>query len=143
MPSSHAQYAAYFSIYLALFLLFRHDPVNHPDASSTPFWRRLALAASSVFCAAAVAYSRIYLNYHTRGQVIAGCAAGAAYALGWFLATTVARRVGLVDWFLDIPLVKWLRMRDLVVSESFEDAGWERYQQTSRRRTVDGARKRK
>jgi dolichyldiphosphatase len=142
MPSSHAQYAAYFSVYLSLFLLFRHHPVNHPDTSTThiptPFWQRLALATLSIFCAAAVAHSRIYLNYHTRRQVIVGCAAGAACALGWFLATAVARRVGLVDWFLDIPLVKWLRMRDLL-----EDAGWERYQQALRRRTVDAVRKRK
>ncbi|CAK1361271.1 putative dolichyldiphosphatase [Cercospora beticola] len=132
MPSSHAQYAAFFSVYLSLFLLLRHDPVNHPNASSThiptPFWQRLGLAVLSIVSAGAVAHSRIYLNYHSPKQVYAGCAAGAGCAVAWFIATAVARRIGLVNWVLELPPMKWARMRDLVVSESLEDAGWERYQ---------------
>ncbi|KAF2207777.1 hypothetical protein CERZMDRAFT_50398 [Cercospora zeae-maydis SCOH1-5] len=132
MPSSHAQYAAFFSVYLSLFLLLRHDPVNHPNASSThiptPFWQRLGLAVISIISAGAVAHSRIYLNYHSQKQVYIGCAAGAGCAVAWFIVTAMARRMGVVDWMLELPPMKWLRMRDLVVSESLEDAGWEKYQ---------------
>lgn len=138
MPSSHAQYAAFFSVYLSLFLLLRRDPVNHPSASSThiptPFWQRLGLASLSIVSAAAVAHSRIYLSYHTPKQVFVGCITGAGCAIAWFVVTAIARRLGWVDWVLALPPMKWLRMRDLVVSESLEDAGWERYQQALRRR---------
>lgn len=148
MPSSHAQYAAFFSTYLSLFLLFRHDPVNHPNASSThlptPFWQRLALAILSLVCAAAVAQSRIYLNYHSPKQVYVGCAVGVACAIAWFIVTSVARQSSLVDKLLDLHPMKWLRMRDLVCSESLEDAGWERYQQGLRRRAeLSSSKKRK
>ncbi|KAM3423844.1 hypothetical protein BST61_g1242 [Cercospora zeina] len=146
MPSSHAQYAAFFSVYLSLFLLLRHDPVNHPNASSThiptPFWQRLGLAVLSLISAAAVAHSRIYLNYHSQKQVYVGCAAGAGCAVAWFIATAIARRLGLVDWVLELPPMKWVRMRDLVVSESLEDAGWERYQTALRLRAKQALKKR-
>lgn len=145
MPSSHAQYAAFFSVYLSLFLLLRHDPVNHPNASSThiptPFWQRLGLAVLSIFSAGAVAHSRIYLNYHSPKQVYAGCAAGAGCAVAWFIATAVARRIGLVNWVLELPPMKWARMRDLVVSESLEDAGWERYQAALKLRAKEALKK--
>lgn len=145
MPSSHAQYAAFFSVYLSLFLLFRHDPVNHPNASSThlptPFWQRLGLAILSIFCAGAVAQSRIYLNYHSPKQVYVGCAAGVGCAVAWFIVTSIARRWGLVDKLLELPPMKWLRMRDLVCSESLEDAGWERYQHGLRRRAESAKKK--
>ncbi|KAI5358013.1 Putative phosphatidic acid phosphatase type 2/haloperoxidase, dolichyldiphosphatase 1 [Septoria linicola] len=145
MPSSHAQYAVFFSVYLSLFLLLRHDPVNHPSASSThiptPFWQRLGLAVLSLLSAAAVAHSRIYLNYHSPKQVFVGCVAGAGCAVAWFIATAIARRLGIVEWALELTPVKWLRMRDLVVSESLEDAGWERYQAALKRRANLSAKK--
>ncbi|GIZ37076.1 hypothetical protein CKM354_000053900 [Cercospora kikuchii] len=145
MPSSHAQYAAFFSVYLSLFLLLRHDPINHPNASSThiptPFWQRLGLAVLSIFSAGAVAHSRIYLNYHSPKQVYAGCAAGAGCAVAWFIATAIARRIGLVNWVLELPPMKWARMRDLVVSESLEDAGWERYQAALKLRAKEALKK--
>lgn len=147
MPSSHAQYAAFFSVYISLFLLLRHDPINHPNASSThiptPFWQRLALAVLSVLSAAAVAQSRIYLNYHTPRQVFVGCAAGAGCAIIWFAATAVGRQLGLVDKLLELPPMRWIRMRDLVVSESLEDAGWERYQKSLARRMQQASKKTK
>ncbi|PPJ57062.1 hypothetical protein CBER1_00535 [Cercospora berteroae] len=145
MPSSHAQYVAFFSVYLSLFLLLRHDPVNHPNASSThiptPFWQRLGLAVLSIISAGAVAHSRIYLNYHSPKQVYAGCAAGAGCAVAWFVATAIARRIGLVNWVLELPPMEWARMRDLVVSESLEDAGWERYQAALKLRAKEALRK--
>lgn len=107
MPSSHAQFVAYFSTFLTLFLLLRHNP-HHPHASSThvpiPVWQRAALAVLSICSAAAVAQSRIYLSYHTPRQVYAGAGAGVSCAISWFVATSIARHTGLVNWVLDLPI---------------------------------------
>ena len=138
MPSSHAQFVAYFSTFLTLFLLFRHDPHNHPHASNThlpiPLWQRLGLGALSLVSAAAVAQSRIYLNYHTPRQVYIGVALGVSCAVGWFVVTSAARRYGVLDRILELPPVKWLRFRDLVVNESLEDAGWYRWELAKQKR---------
>ncbi|KAF2161089.1 hypothetical protein M409DRAFT_69954 [Zasmidium cellare ATCC 36951] len=138
MPSSHAQFVAFFSTFLTLFILLRHDPHNHPHASNThiptPLWQRLGLAVLSFIGAAAVAQSRIYLNYHTPRQVYVGVAAGVTCAVGWFVVTSIARRHGFVDQLLEVPPLKWLRFRDLVVNESLEDAGWHRWELAKQRR---------
>ncbi|KAI5865445.1 PAP2-domain-containing protein [Durotheca rogersii] len=131
MPSSHAQFVAYFAVSLALFLLVRHRP-PHPGVrrrNHTPmglperlFWSAVVLTA-----AAAVAWSRVYLNYHTGRQVLVGAAAGTVSALGWFLVTALVRRSGWLVWALDLPLARWLRVRDLVVEEDLCQAGWEKW----------------
>jgi dolichyldiphosphatase len=128
MPSSHAQFVTFFSLYLSFFLLFRHTPA--PSNTHTPisFLERLALSIVACVCAGAVAASRIYLNYHTPKQVLVGCTAGAVIAVVWFLFTTFLRRYGWKDWALDNPLARFLRMRDLVVTEDLADAGWSRWE---------------
>lgn len=131
MPSSHAQYAFYFATYLSLFLLFRQTP----SPNSHPILLTLLILLS----ASAVAYSRIYLTYHTSSQVLVGCAAGAGCALAWFCATAMARWMGVVEGVLEGEVMRWLKMRDLVVEESLEEAGWERWE--NRRRGKMGKRK--
>jgi dolichyldiphosphatase len=147
MPSSHAQFVAFFAAYLSLFILIRHNSRDNVHQSSThvptPLWQRMLLALSSVVGAAAVARSRIYLNYHTPRQVLAGCAVGAACAVAWFVAISVARHFGLVDTLLDSPPLKFIRMRDLVIHETLEDAGWERWQRSRKRRSEAIAKKAK
>ena len=136
MPSSHAQFVAYFSTFLTLFLLFRHDPHRHAHASSThipiPYWQRVMISVASMVCAGAVAQSRVYLHYHTPRQVYVGVGVGVACAMAWFIATDLARRYGLVDWLLEQPLARWVRLRDLVVNEDLVDAGWERWERRRR-----------
>ncbi|KAK5108161.1 hypothetical protein LTR62_008692 [Meristemomyces frigidus] len=136
MPSSHAQFVAYFSTFLTLFVLLRHNP-HHAHASSThiptPYWQRLALAGLSMLGAVAVAQSRIYLNYHTPRQVYAGVLAGVVCATAWFAVTGVVRHLGLLYWLLDTGLARWLRLRDLVVDEDLVDAGWERWEDRRKR----------
>lgn len=129
MPSSHAQFVAFFSISISLFLLFRHTP-KAPSASHTPLSmiERMGLSVLGMLGAALVACSRIYLNYHTPKQVVIGCIAGAASALGWFLATAVARRSGLLQWGLNLYIVRLFRVRDLVVEEDLCQAGWEKWE---------------
>jgi dolichyldiphosphatase len=127
MPSSHAQFVCFFSIYLALFLLLRHQP--HPTQTYTPspLVERVLLSLVALGSAAAVAASRVYLNYHTPKQVLVGCSAGAVLAVAWFVATTWLRRVGWLAWGLETKLARALRMRDLVTEEDLADAGWSRW----------------
>lgn len=129
MPSSHAQFVAYWSVFLALFLLVRHVPANK-SKSSRPWSlvERVAVTATCGVLAAATAWSRVYLGYHTTKQVLVGSAVGAFTAVAWFVVTTVARKIGLLGWALDTPLAKMLRVRDLVVEEDMCQAGWEKWE---------------
>ena len=129
MPSSHAQFTAFFSVYLMLFLLLRHRPLP-ASPSHQPFTlpQRALLSLLALLCAAIVAWSRIYLNYHTLPQVLVGSGAGVSSALGWYGATEIARKVGVLEWILDTRIANELRMRDLVVEEDLVAPGWERWQ---------------
>lgn len=141
MPSSHAQFATFFSLSLTLFLLFRHTP--HPSATHTPitFPQRVLLSGLALLCAGAVAASRIYLNYHTVKQVLVGSGAGAGSALAWFIVTGLVRREGWVEWALELEGLRLLRVRDLVVEEDLAEAGWQRWEE--RRKRVVGERGKK
>lgn len=136
MPSSHAQFATFFSLSLTLFLLFRHTP--HPSPTYTPITlpQRIFLSLVALFCAGAVAASRIYLNYHTIKQVFVGSTAGTFSAVGWFAVTIWLRRSGWVDWGLELRGSRMLRMRDLVVEEDLAEAGWKRWEERRRKREI-------
>ncbi|KFA67545.1 hypothetical protein S40285_04245 [Stachybotrys chlorohalonatus IBT 40285] len=136
MPSSHAQFVAYWSLALALFLLVRHRPPKMhsgraPSSAHAPwtFAQRLALTLAGAAVAASVAWSRVYLGYHTPRQVWAGCAAGFASAAAWFAATAVLRRTGWLRWALETPLSRAFRVRDLIVEEDMCQAGWEKWEE--------------
>lgn len=119
---------AFFSVYLVLFLLFRHTPAS---ATSYPLSGTLLRGAVTIVLlgvAGAVAVSRVYLNYHTPHQVLAGSAAGVVCAVGWFVVTGLLRRWGWIDWALDLTLVRLTRARDLVISEDLAEAGWQRWE---------------
>ncbi|KAI1853657.1 hypothetical protein JX265_004011 [Neoarthrinium moseri] len=130
MPSSHSQFVAYFAVSLALFLIFRHQPVyqgrrrNHTPMTMAEraFW-----SVVGVCMAGAVAWSRIYLNYHTEKQVVVGCAAGTVSAIAWFILTAAVRQSGWLAWAIDHPIARFFRVRDLVVEEDLCQAGWEKW----------------
>lgn len=174
MPSSHAQFVAFWAVAMTLFLLVRHTPswTDHGygpkaggarqngggDAAAAARaaetrrsrrrsswgqdwvmvesyahrpWSYAERAAASVvvlLAAAAVAWSRVYLGYHTVSQVLVGSAAGAACAVAWYGATVVVRGSGLLGWALESPVARGLRLRDLVVSEDLSQAGWEKWE---------------
>lgn len=145
MPSSHAQFLAYFSISLSLFLLIRHNPPTPPRSSPSsqplPYshrplnsFQRSLLSLLTLALAASVALSRIYLNYHTPTQVAVGCIAGAGCAVGWFGATEWARREGWVDFGLDSWVGRMGRWRDLVVEEDLAESGWSVWEERRGRR---------
>ena len=135
MPSSHAQFVTFFSVYLALFLLLRHQP--HPTHTHTPLtlFERFFVSLLALASAASIAVSRIYLNYHTPKQVLVGCAAGAGLAIGWFIMIEYMRVSGWLDWVLETDLAKTFRMRDLVVTEDLTDAGWLRWREGKKKRS--------
>ncbi|PSR90821.1 PAP2 superfamily-domain-containing protein, partial [Coniella lustricola] len=183
MPSSHAQFVAFWAVAMVLFLLVRHTP-NWTDHGYRPRgaagagagagraetatgggaaedintnthtatnprstawgadwvmvesyahrpWSFTERAIASVFVlaiAAAVAWSRVYLGYHTVKQVLVGALAGALSAFAWFAITYVVRESGLLGWALETPIARGLRVRDLVVSEDLTQAGWEKWE---------------
>lgn len=129
MPSSHAQFVAFFSLSLTLFLLFRHIP-KKPTPSHTPLSMsaRVGLSGLALANAGLVSWSRIYLSYHTPKQVMVGVLAGIFSAVSWFLVTTVVRRIGLLEWILEQYPTRLFRMRDLVVEEDLCQAGWEKWE---------------
>jgi hypothetical protein len=64
MPSSHAQFVAFFAVYLGLWVLVRHDPWKTNDSKThmpTPMWQRAGLALAAFGGAIAVAQSRMYV----------------------------------------------------------------------------------
>jgi len=140
MPSSHSQFVSFFSISLTFFLLLRHQPYSlHRDANKAagaaiyPTYKqstlleRLLLSVLALTGAASVCASRVYLSYHTPKQVLAGVAAGVIFALAWFMFTTALRRTGWIEWSLETQLARLVRMRDLIVTEDLQDAGWARW----------------
>ncbi|KND93626.1 putative dolichyldiphosphatase [Tolypocladium ophioglossoides CBS 100239] len=133
MPSSHAQFVAFWSLSLALFLLVRHRPraAGSAEKHHRPWSlaERVAVSLAGAAVATATAWSRTYLDYHTTRQVLVGSAAGIVSAVGWFVATSILRRSGLLAWALDTPPARAFRVRDLVVEEDMCQAGWEKWEE--------------
>lgn len=129
MPSSHAQFVAFFSVSLTLFLLLRHVPRQiTPNYRPWYFIERLGLSILALAGAGIVAWSRVYLSYHTPKQVLVGVLAGSVAAVAWFIIVAVIRNIGLLDFVLELPLVRFFRVRDLVIEEDLSQAGWERWE---------------
>ncbi|OAA77536.1 dolichyl pyrophosphate phosphatase [Akanthomyces lecanii RCEF 1005] len=139
MPSSHAQFVFFWSVALTLVLLVRHRPAtskskskaaaNNSSRSSSRIVERLAVSAVSLVLAAATAWSRIYLNYHTPKQVLVGSSVGVLSAVAWFVGTALLRKSGLLEQALDLPMVRAFRVRDLIVEEDLSEAGWDRWEE--------------
>lgn len=97
MPSSHATVMA-FAATAAAFLFLHRQRLRHAagagQASSAAAALGRAVEVGQVLglagLAAAVGYGRVYLGYHTPGQVAAGTALGAACAVIWWRLTAAA-----------------------------------------------------
>ena len=103
---------------------YSHGPWTLPQ--------RGLLSGGAVAVAGLVAWSRVYLGYHTVRQVLAGCVAGAGCGAAWFAVTYLLRETGALAWALELPVARWCRVRDLVVEEDLCQAGWEKWE-TGRR----------
>jgi dolichyldiphosphatase len=140
MPSSHAQFAGFWALTIALFLLVRYESQSKkaraaPPRTPAPWHKRTSLSvlervAASIaafIMAFFIAWSRVYLHYHTPRQVLVGFAAGLIVGAGWFVATAVTRHTGLLAWGLSLPPAQYLRFRDLALDEDVLQAGWEKW----------------
>lgn len=145
MPSSHAQFMVFWATYLSFFLLVRHQPrgpsARTRKATAVEAWHqawslteRLLVSTAAVAVAAATAWSRVYLKYHTGRQVLVGVGAGVIIGSAWFLVTSIARHTGLLAYALETPVARIFRIRDLVVEEDMCQAGWEKWKEQSESR---------
>ena len=75
MPSSHAQFVAFFAVYLGLWVVVRHDPWKTNESKThvpTPMWQRVGLALAALGGAVAVAQSRMYVSMSCFTTIPAG-----------------------------------------------------------------------
>jgi len=82
-PSNHSQYMWFVCMYCVLFIKYR---LHHGRLLSEIGWKVVA-AGGCLLAALVMSYSRVYLQYHTVDQVIAGAWIGSLSALVWFLIT--------------------------------------------------------
>jgi len=162
MPSSHAQFAFFWAVSVGLFLLVRHQPrqkggkkrvaearkgfVADIERYAHEPWslaERALVSVAALVLAGGVAWSRIYLGYHTEKQVLVGCVAGVVSAVGWFAITSIVRELGLLAWALELSVVRWFRLRDLVVEEDLCQAGWEKWEARREARSSSAAKLKK
>ncbi|XP_039516998.1 dolichyldiphosphatase 1 [Rhinichthys klamathensis goyatoka] len=85
MPSSHSQFIWFFVVYFFLFLYLRMHQTNNARCVEL-LWRHI-LSIILMAVALSVSYSRVYLLYHTWGQVIYGGVAGLVMGVVWFFIT--------------------------------------------------------
>ncbi|KAM5490190.1 putative dolichyldiphosphatase [Microsporum audouinii] len=128
MPSSHSQFMGYFAVFFTLFLLFRHAPSSSILSGYISALERVGLASLACVGATMVAMSRIYLNYHTPEQVLAGSVIGIAYGVVWFEIGGYLRKSGWLEWVLDLEPVRYFRIRDLLPREDLTESGWQRWE---------------
>ncbi|CAG8694468.1 4757_t:CDS:2 [Cetraspora pellucida] len=105
MPSSHAQFIAYFTTFSILYLYIR-------ITFDQNLWK-FPIAFSLIILSITVSYSRIYLDYHTSKQVLVGNIFGVGFALIWFIITeSILRSFGVFKLIVESPLAKFFYLRD-------------------------------
>merc|ERR1719481_272368 len=85
MPSSHSQFLWFVSLYMVLFIL------------------GLAII---------MAYSRVYLQYHTVSQVVWGGVVGSLGAVQWFILTQLVFTPRLYPWVASLSIAEFFLIRD-------------------------------
>lgn len=105
MPSAHAQFVAFLTTYLCLWMSFRMRQLYSP-------LKRGLQSAGLVVMTVAVSYSRVHLYYHTTTQVLAGVALGCVLGLAYFLFVALIRDLGLVDLIVDLPILRAFYVKD-------------------------------
>lgn len=108
MPSSHAQFMAFFASYMALFALIRLH--SQYESIADIVWKHI-VSLGSIFTALVVAYSRVYLRYHTPEQVLFGLLVGSLLGICWFVC---AQRLfsPLFDVIVSWPVSEMLLIKD-------------------------------
>lgn len=95
MPSSHAQVMSFALSTAVLTHLHRRKnrkaKLEAPLSEAVEILELLILAAAT----AIVSFARVYLGYHSAGQVFAGVLFGSTFGWAWFLFLAVAQEAGL------------------------------------------------
>ncbi|CAJ0632336.1 8116_t:CDS:2 [Entrophospora sp. SA101] len=101
MPSSHAQFIAFFAIFAILYLYNRNNKWKFP------------IACFLIIFSILVSYSRIYLNYHTTKQVLFGNLFGSIFALVWYIIIELLiRPLGFYKYLINTDLARSFYLRD-------------------------------
>lgn len=103
MPSAHSQFMGFFAVYF-VFTVWGRVPMTKGS--------RLCTSAMLVGSALMVAFSRVYLMYHSLAQVVVGVLVGATLATAFYPLVNVLRDVGVVDWVLGWRVVRMWYVKD-------------------------------
>lgn len=107
MPSSHAQFVAFFGIYLLLKMRYQWPYQIHN------FVKIISVLALGVF-AFLIIYSRLFFEYHNLAQVIVGGLLGTFLGAGYFVAVSLLREYGVTD-----AILQWRPFAQLYVKDTF------------------------
>lgn len=114
MPSAHSQFMGFFAAYYICTILMK-VPLRR--------WQKAIGVVALGTAALGVAFSRVYLLYHTSEQVFVGVVLGAVLGTGFFVVASLARDIGLVDWVLSWRVVRLFWVKDSYYHsyQSFEE----------------------
>jgi len=105
MPSSHSA----FGWWIATYVVLQCFGVSRP--SMTMAFRSVVSAGAVVF-ACGVSFSRVYLLYHFKGQVVAGASFGALQSALWFALTVSLLQPKVFPWVEELAVSRWLLLKD-------------------------------
>ena len=109
MPSAHAQFMAFYATYLIAWM-FR---VSHFS-----FHKKILRSLGLLCLSSIVAYSRVYLFYHTPLQVAAGAGIGVVLGVFWLEVVTLVRALGIVDLLLNTPPARFFYIKDTAAEKA-------------------------
>lgn len=104
MPSAHGQHMGFFAGYFVCIVIFK---INHLSMIQKYFGCFLL-----AFACIGVCFSRVYLMYHTTQQVVVGTLFGILLGCLYFIFSSILRDVGVVDWVLSWPFVRYFYIKD-------------------------------
>lgn len=105
MPSDHAQFMSFWACYGVLFL------AHHVPCLGRTGWRPVLATAMSAL-SLAVAFSRVYLGYHTIVQVLVGFGIGSSVACVWHGIYSAVLRPRLGTWVGESAICRYMLVRD-------------------------------
>jgi dolichyldiphosphatase len=108
MPSDHAQTFFYFMTYLAIFIIVKSQMPGTPRVRSM---RNRMVVFAQLFVATIVAYSRVYLHYHTIPQVVVGALIGTILGCVWYYFVNY-EFIKYVPMIIEHPLARYFLLRD-------------------------------
>ncbi|KAH3679864.1 hypothetical protein WICMUC_000607 [Wickerhamomyces mucosus] len=110
MPSAHSQFMGYFASFLILRLWLQWKGLSS--------CRKFSSTVVLFIVGFLVMFSRVYLHYHSIEQVLVGLSIGTSLGVTYFFAVSIARSIGLINWIIEWPFVKWLHVKDSVYFDS-------------------------